>query len=209
MKNLLNTTGKMTSLAIAELTGKRHADVINAIRKMQSSWYKIAQRNFALGSYIDKNNQARPMYELSKTECLYIATKFNDEARAKLILRWEALELQKQKPMSPLDMVQASIDAIRANEKDLIEVKQDIKELKAKQTTSPEYYTIVGFAKLNDISVNIKLASRLGRQATKLCKQLALLIDEIPDPRFGRVKMYPKKVLKQVFKSFFCKEHLI
>ena len=28
-----------------------------------------------------------PCYVLTKTECLYIATKFNDEARAKLVLR--------------------------------------------------------------------------------------------------------------------------
>ena len=33
-----------------------------------------------------------PCYQLTKTECLYIATKFNDEARAKLVLRWEELE---------------------------------------------------------------------------------------------------------------------
>ena len=35
----------------------------------------------------------RPCYQLTKTECLYIATKFNDEARAKLVLRWEELEM--------------------------------------------------------------------------------------------------------------------
>ena len=28
-----------------------------------------------------------PCYQLTKTECLYIATKINDEARAKLVLR--------------------------------------------------------------------------------------------------------------------------
>ena len=33
-----------------------------------------------------------PCYSLTKTECLYIATKFNDEVRAKLVLRWEELE---------------------------------------------------------------------------------------------------------------------
>lgn len=29
----------------------------------------------------------RPCYLLVKTECLYVATKFNDEARIKLVLR--------------------------------------------------------------------------------------------------------------------------
>ena len=37
----------------------------------------------------------RPCFELTKTECLYIATKFNDEARAKLVLRWEQLERER------------------------------------------------------------------------------------------------------------------
>ena len=36
-----------------------------------------------------------PCYQLTKTECLYIATKFNDEARARLVLRWEQLELER------------------------------------------------------------------------------------------------------------------
>ena len=37
-----------------------------------------------------------PCYVLTKTECLYIATKFNDEARARLVLRWQELELREQ-----------------------------------------------------------------------------------------------------------------
>ena len=84
----------MTSLEIAEVTGKRHSDVLEAIRNMESAWAKVAQRKFPLGSYKDANNQSRPCYILNKTECLYVATKFNDEARAKLVLRWEELENQ-------------------------------------------------------------------------------------------------------------------
>ena len=92
-------TGKetMTSLEIAEVTGKRHSDVLEAIRNMESAWARIAQRKFPLGSYKDANNQSRPCYILNKTECLYVATKFNDEARAKLVLRWEELESQVRK----------------------------------------------------------------------------------------------------------------
>lgn len=87
----------MTSLEIAEVTGKRHSDVLEAIRNMESAWAKVAQRKFPLGSYKDANNQSRPCYILNKTECLYVATKFNDEARAKLVLRWEELENQSRK----------------------------------------------------------------------------------------------------------------
>ena len=82
----------MTSLEIAEVTGKQHKDVLKAIRNMEPAWVQVAGRKFALGSYKDANGQLRPCYSLTKTECLYIATKFNDEARAKLVLRWEELE---------------------------------------------------------------------------------------------------------------------
>ena len=87
----------MTSLEIAELTGKQHKHVMEAIRKMEPAWERIAGRNFALGSYKDANGQMRPCYLLTKTECLYIATKFNDEARAKLVLRWQELETEVKK----------------------------------------------------------------------------------------------------------------
>ena len=85
----------MTSLEIAEITGKRHSDVLESVRNMEPAWEKIAQRKFPLGSYKDADNQDRPCYILSKTECLYVAAKFNDEARAKLILRWEELETKE------------------------------------------------------------------------------------------------------------------
>ena len=84
----------MTSLEIAELTGKQHFHVMEAIRKMEPAWRKVAESNFRLGSYRDANGQMRPCYQLTKTECLYIATKFNDEARAKLVLRWQELEME-------------------------------------------------------------------------------------------------------------------
>ena len=47
---------------------------------------------FQLVEYRDQKGELRPCYQLTKTECLYIATKFNDEARAKLVLRWQELE---------------------------------------------------------------------------------------------------------------------
>ena len=96
-----NNVQHMTSLEIAELTGKQHKDVLKAIRNMEPAWGKICGRNFALTSRIieQPNGGTRevPCYSLTKTECLYIATKFNDEARAKLVLRWEELESERLK----------------------------------------------------------------------------------------------------------------
>ena len=95
--NIINhTVQTITSLEIAELTGKQHKHVMEAIRKMEPAWIKICGSIFRLTSrtIVQPNGGTRevPCYSLTKTECLYIATKFNDEARAKLVLRWEELE---------------------------------------------------------------------------------------------------------------------
>ena len=95
--NIINTVQTITSLEIAELTGKKHKDLMKAIRNMEPAWEKVHGRKFALMFREVKigNGAVRrdPCYQLTKTECLYIATKFNDEARAKLVLRWEEQEM--------------------------------------------------------------------------------------------------------------------
>ena len=97
--NVGNDTRHMTSLEIAELTGKQHKNVMQAIRNMEPAWEKVTGLNFQLcEKYYPMANgvmKKQPFYSLTKTECLYIATKFNDEARAKLVLRWEQLERQE------------------------------------------------------------------------------------------------------------------
>ena len=81
----INKVQTMTSLEIAELTGKQHKDVMKAIRNMEPAWVKVQERKFALLSrtYQLPNGGTKEVlcYVLTKTECLYIATKFNDEAR--------------------------------------------------------------------------------------------------------------------------------
>ena len=98
----------MTSLEIAELTGKQHKNVMQAIRNMEPAWEKTCGLKFQLTSrIIDQPNggtREEPCYQLTKTECLYIATKFNDEARAKLVIRWEELERAHMGTGTPCDI---------------------------------------------------------------------------------------------------------
>lgn len=109
MKDLSIIKETMSSIEIAELTSKPHNDVLKAIRAMEPAWVKINGGNFSLVEYTDRKGERRPCYELTKIECLYIATKFNDEARAKLVLRWEQLEKEKlqeqQRPMSSAEII--------------------------------------------------------------------------------------------------------
>ena len=56
----------MTSLEIAQVTGKMHKDVMKAIRNMEPAWLKVNGRNFALVDYKDAKGELRPCYSLSK-----------------------------------------------------------------------------------------------------------------------------------------------
>ena len=89
----------MTSLDIAELCGKQHRHVMEAIRKMEPAWVKVHGSKFRLmfREVTIGHGAVRqdPCYTLTKTETLYIATKFKDDMRAKLVLRWEELERER------------------------------------------------------------------------------------------------------------------
>ena len=112
----LGRTDTMTSLEIAEITNKQHKDVMRSIRNMEVAWEKVNGRKFALVNYTDQKGEKRPCYQLTKTECLYIATKFNDEARAKLVLRWGELE-KKEQYQVPQSFAEALMLAAKQQEK--------------------------------------------------------------------------------------------
>lgn len=90
---------RMTSLDIAAVTGKPHNDVLKAIRKMEAAWEKVHQGKFSqMQIRMDLPNggyRLVPAFSLTKTESLYVATKFNDEARARLVKRWYELECRQ------------------------------------------------------------------------------------------------------------------
>ena len=144
----------MSSLEIAEATGRHHKHIMESIRKMEPAWEKVHGTKFRLMSReIEIGNGAKrtvPCYELTKLESLYIATKFKDEARAKLILRWEALETGKekpaieQKPMTAVQMfaLQAQINLDNENrlaaiEKKLEDMEQEREENKKQLLALP------------------------------------------------------------------------
>lgn len=148
MTDLIIKKGTMTSLEIADVTGRNHKDVMRSIREMEDAWAKVNGRKFALVEYKDAKGEMRPCYSLNKTECLYIATKFNDEARAKLVLRWEELETkERSKYQVPQSFAEALMLAakqqeqiedqqrqLEANSKEIVELNGAIAEMEPKVT---------------------------------------------------------------------------
>lgn len=96
--NLPTHKDTMSSREIARVTGKNHHHLLRDIRNMEPAWEKVTKTKFGFSEYKDSTGRRLPEYHLNKTECLYIATKFNDEARARLIIRWEELEREAKEP---------------------------------------------------------------------------------------------------------------
>ena len=122
----------MTSLEVAEICGKRHNDIMRAIRNMEPAWEKISLRKFAQSSrkVIQPNGGVRefPCYELTKTETLYIATKFRDEDRAKLVLRWEQLEMERLAQHPPMRLLTTAQEVLHESEEIVGEQLDEVNE---------------------------------------------------------------------------------
>lgn len=92
-----NNEVRISSREIARITGKMHKDLLRSIRRMEAAWEKINGRKFTLVDYIDEKGEKRPMYLFTKKEFLYVISKYKDEVRAKLVIRWEELETERLK----------------------------------------------------------------------------------------------------------------
>ena len=143
-ENALNNTGliglsntsevkTMSSLEIAELTGKQHKHVLTDIRNMLNS-LNIESAVFT-ADYKDSKGRTYPCYHLPKNETLCLVSGYSPQMRMAIIKRWQELEeANKNKGIflpNFSDPVEAAI--AWANEKRLSRMlEQKIEEQKPK-----------------------------------------------------------------------------
>ncbi|WP_192485176.1 MULTISPECIES: Rha family transcriptional regulator [Cysteiniphilum] len=101
MNGLMTTGQTMSSREIAELTGKRHDNILRDIEKMLNE-LEIAHLKFE-GSYIDTTGRALKCYNLPKRESLILVSGYNIKMRAAIIDRWQELEQQTAQGTLPVE----------------------------------------------------------------------------------------------------------
>lgn len=130
MNNLTITKAEvmMTSLQIAEALGKPHNEVLKAIRKMEPAWAEICEGNFSLTyrnvEMPNGGTRREAIYSLTKEQFFYIATKYNDRARAKLIRRWRELEEGTATPAYQIPKSFTEALRLAADQQEQIEAQQ-------------------------------------------------------------------------------------
>ena len=73
-----------TSLQVAEHFGKRHPDVLRAIRKLEVS-EEFSRCNFAPRDYFDERGKVQPMYDITRDGFAMLAMGFT----GKEAVRWK------------------------------------------------------------------------------------------------------------------------
>ena len=146
MTDLIIKKETMTSLEIAEVTGKRHDSILRDIRNILSQG--VDAHNFVETSYTDKSNRQQKCYTLTKKGCLILASGYDVILREKIINRWEELETkernQYQVPQSfaealmlaakQQEQIEEQQRQLEANSKEIVELNGAIAEMEPKVT---------------------------------------------------------------------------
>ncbi len=106
-----DATLTMSSLEIAELTGKEHRNVMRDIRKMLDEMDEGGVLKFEHTHQNPQNGQTYPIFRLPKRECLILVSGYDVPLRAKIIDRWMELEGITASPVRPMDRTAAAREA--------------------------------------------------------------------------------------------------
>ena len=105
---VMGTGPMMSSVELAELTGKEHKNVLADIRKMLVE-IQSAEKS---ADYQDSMGRSQPCLMLDKDESLCLVAGYSAVLRMRIIRRWQELEAQ-QGPKVPLTYAEALLEAGR------------------------------------------------------------------------------------------------
>lgn len=114
---------KTDSLKVADAFGKRHGDIIRAIKSIDCS-LEFSQRNFALAEYLDEQGKTRPMYEMTKDGFIFLVMGFTGAKAAQVkeayILAFNQMADILSNQQGMLQVIQAgSVVQLRSGSPDL------------------------------------------------------------------------------------------
>lgn len=121
----------MTSLQIAEVTGKRHDAILRDIRNLLKQG--VAAHNFVETSYTDKSNRQSPCFNLTPKGCLILASGYDAVLRERIINRLEYLENEKKVIKTPQTYLEA-LEALVASEKEKEQLRIETEQQQSKSS---------------------------------------------------------------------------
>lgn len=198
----LTTVTQMTSLEVAEITGKEHKSVLRDIRdeieKLESQRI-FTEHIFVPSEYQDKTGRTLPMYVLTREGVLQLAARYDAVVRFKLIEKVS----QPAKVLSPVQQLLAQAQILVEMDNRVGAVEQGVRRLEHnyRRTVTSHQLTVIAYANMKGIRSEDYNSSVVGRKATKLCKERNVLIGKVVDSRYGLINTYPEEILDEIFLS--------
>ncbi|MBK1642478.1 hypothetical protein CKO12_11435 [Chromatium okenii] len=101
MDNHFISAISMTSREVAELTGKRHADVLRDIDRLLESLNADLRLGFKSSTYTDSTGKSNRQFILDRDSTYCLVAGYDANARMRIIKRWQELEAAVVTPTAP------------------------------------------------------------------------------------------------------------
>ena len=188
----LTTVTQMTSLEVAEITGKEHKSVLRDIRdeiEKLGTQGIFTEHIFVVSEYHDKTREG----------VLQLAARYDAVVRFKLIEKVS----QPAKVLSPVQQLLAQAQMLVEMDNRVGAVEQGVRRLEHnyRRTVTSHQLTVIAYANMKGIRSEDYNSSVVGRKATKLCKERNVLIGKVVDSRYGLINTYPEEILDEIFLS--------
>lgn len=155
-----NNEVQMTSLDIAELTGKRHKNIMADIRnEIKALGEEINELIFEPVEYKDKKGEQRPCYSFGKQGAMQLALKYDAKTRYKVIKRIEELE-NKQPQQEQFNLPKNFKESLLM----LAEQVDENEQLKNEIETNKEKVVLANAITTSDEGLLIEAAAKYMRQ---------------------------------------------
>ena len=141
----------MTSVEIAEITGKEHKNVLVDIDNLLEKG--VSRLNFQPSNYTTDRGKTYRCFELTKKGCLILASGYDAVLREKIINRWEQLEIEKRNGGFFIPQTLSQALMLAAKQAEQIEQQQKLLEV---QKPKVEFFDSVADSKtavpMNDVA---------------------------------------------------------
>ena len=191
-----NENKTMTSLEIAEITGKKHRNILSDIRdEMNKLGEEIGRLIFQQSYYTNSQNKQQPMFELNLDGIMQLGARYSAEIRYKLIQI--AKEKLQPKQYTTKELLLMQLESIERIEKLELENKQK-QEVIEYQKPKVEYTDNV---LKSETLINIsQIAKDFGLSGIKLNK--ILCENKIQYKQGKQYNLYQKYIDMELAKSY-------
>ena len=219
-----------TSLKVAEVFGKEHRHVLDAVRKLFTAENLAVKQMFQESTYLNERNQSQPMFIMNRDGFTLLAMGFNGKKALEFKIKYieafnkmeDELKSQQTKQLSAAEYLTQRLKLIGALETDVEMLEHNQKNMqnainglfdmvygmsfeanlmKQKLNNEIERYTVIGYCSLHKIDITRKEAAIIGGACARMCKKENIPTESIADPRFGKVNTYPSEIIAKCYES--------